>query len=689
DQFTLWQLAGDLLESPTQEQILATGFNRNHPINGEGGRIAEENRVEYVFDMTETMGTTWLGLTLECSRCHDHKFDPISQVDYFALNAFFNQTPVSGGGGDPQMAPRVDLPTAEQIQRRKALLARRSELEKENKLVQETQTLEAALVAIEAKGKNQSLTIEDSGTVVWASGDNPKNDSYEVIYRFPPEAKELSAIRLEALQHESHTPLPEGLARSNSGNFVLTEIEVSLSGKPVELVSGKATYEQRGFAVGDAIDGKNETGWAVHRGKPVNNPESAVFFVDEKRILKPEDQLQVTLRFDSKHEFHNMGRFRVSLAKDNPEDRIKSALDKISKQLDSLNKQTVKVMVMQDMEKPRDTFILEGGLYNQRGEKVNAAIPAVFGNLPQQGKINRLSLAQWLVDGQNPLTARVTVNRLWQMFFGTGLVKTSEDFGVQGERPSHPELLDWLAAEFVDSGWDVQHIIRLIVSSNTYQQSSQVTPDHLAKDSDNRLLARSPRHRLPSWMIRDQALAASGLLVRNVGGAPVNTYQPPGIWEEVTFGKKKYVRDDGDKLYRRSIYTFWRRISAPTILFDSADRLVCDVLPSRTNTPLQALTTLNDITYIEAARVAAQNQDSVAQIFQRITNRLPSDAEVSLLERRLLTLTEHYQKHTEEAERLLAEGEFPVPKDADISRLAARTAVVNLIYNLDEVLCRP
>ena len=708
DQFTRWQLAGDQMKNPSREQILATGFSRNHPINGEGGRIPEENRVEYVFDMTETMGTTWLGLTLECSRCHDHKFDPISQRDYFALNAFFNQTPVTGSGGSGQTAPVLEMPTEAQLQRRKDLEKKRSDAQKQldevkGNLRQNQLTDRTILQPTEAKARNQKLVIESTGSIL-ATGTNPDNDTYKVSYLAPEGATTLGSFRLDALQHSSHTPKPEGLARSNSGNFVLTEFEVRVEGQPATIKTALASYAQNNFAIEKAFDGNAETGWAVHRGKPVINPEHAVFYLEQPLKLDPGDRIEVTLRFDSSHAHHNMGRFQLSINdaiepkpekplgidKENPDyKKALSQVEAINGQIKKLNESVSKVMVMEDMEKPRQTYILNGGLYNQRGEPVDPEIPAIFGTLDDVEKKNRLALANWLVDGQNPLTARVTVNRFWQKLFGTGLVKTSEDFGVQGERPSHPELLDWLAAEFVAKGWDVQHIIRLIITSETYQQSSQVTSEHLAKDPDNRFLARSPRHRLPSWMIRDQALAASGLLVPAIGGAPVKPYQPDGIWAEATFGKKKYTRDEGDKLYRRTIYTFWRRISRPPMLFDSASRLVCDVTPSRTNTPLQALTTMNDVTYIEAARVAAQNEPSTTRLFQKITNRLPTEAELDLLEGRVQSLTSYYQSHPEEAQKLLSEGEFPPPEDADIPTLAARTAVANLIYNLDEVLCRP
>ncbi len=473
DRFTLWQIAGDLLPEPTRDQILATAFNRNHPINGEGGRIPEENRVDYVFDMTETMATNWLGLTMECSRCHDHKFDPISQRDYYALSAFFNQTPVDGSGGNPQTPPILEIP------------------------------------------------------------------------------------------HPDET--------------------------------------------------------AVNQEKPT----------------------------------------------------------------------VLRVMVMEDREEPRPTYILERGIYTKRGAEVTAAVPVALGRLSRDVKPDRLTLARWLVSPDNPLTARVAVNRVWQMFFGSGLVKTSEDFGTQGARPSHPELLDALASDFMEHGWDVKRLVRQIAGSQVYRQSATISPEKLRADPDNRLLSRSPRYRLPSWMLRDQALAVSGLLVPKIGGPPTRPYQPDGIWKEASFGKKVYRRGKGDDLYRRSLYTFWRRTSAPAMFFDEAKRLTCEVRPSQTSSPLHALILMNDIGYVEAARALASKPGSLATAFRKITLRPARTPELELLQRRLTALEDHYQRHPKEAEALASVGEAPIDSPFPVWRLAARTAVINMLFNLDETLCRP
>ena len=503
--FTVEQIAGDLLPNATEEQVLATGFNRNHMINGEGGRIAAENRVEYVFDQTETVGTVWMGLTLNCCRCHDHKFDPLSQKDYYSLYSFFNQTPVNGGGGDPAMAPNIQVGTPEQ-------------------------------------------------------------------------KKEIADL--------------------------------------------------------------------------------------EKQIASLKE---------------------------------KPKIDAAKKRIAGLRKSFPKVMVMRDGTK-RETRVLTRGTYNKPTEiVVQSRPPAELPPLPKGAPTNRLGLAQWLMSRDHPLAARVTVNRIWQQFFGTGLVKTAEDFGVQGEKPSHPQLLDWLSLQFIDSKWNLKAMHRRIVLSATYRQASRVTPALRERDPGNRLLARMTRQRLPSWMIRDQALFISGLLVEKRGGPPVRPYQPAGIWAEATFGKKRYTQGKGEDLYRRSLYTFWRRIIGPTMFFDESKRQTCQIRPSRTNTPLHALITLNDITYIESARAMAQrvllknNPDDRARLthaFRLATAREPKPAELAVLLKRIRQLRAKYSEAQAPANAVLTVGDSKRDESLNATEHAAYTVLCNLILNLDEVITR-
>jgi hypothetical protein len=369
------------------------------------------------------------------------------------------------------------------------------------------------------------------------------------------------------------------------------------------------------------------------------------------------------------------------------------------RQLEEINASMATVMVMDSLppDQKRETFILSRGTYNQPREKVTAGTPAFLPPLPREAPRDRLSLARWLVDSANPLSARVTVNRYWQMFFGNGLVTTTEDFGRQGSRPSHPHLLDWLATQFVAGGWNVKALQRKIVSSATYRQTSGVSPDSLQRDPDCRLLSRSPRFRRPSWMLRDQAYAAAGLLSGTLGGPPVKPYQPEGIWAEATFGKIRYRPDSGESLYRRSLYIFWRRIVGPTMLFDSAKRQTCEVRPTRTNSPLHALTTLNEEGFLDAARglarrVMAGPADSAearaAQAFRIATSRRPTSDELSILVGRLESLTREYRRDLESAEQLLSAGGLPRDARWDPAEQAAYTALCNLLLNLDEVLTR-
>jgi hypothetical protein len=337
------------------------------------------------------------------------------------------------------------------------------------------------------------------------------------------------------------------------------------------------------------------------------------------------------------------------------------------------------------------------GQWDKPGDRVEAAVPQQFFPALSDAPPNRLGLAKWLVDPQHPLTARVTVNRYWQRYFGTGLVKTAEDFGAQGERPSHPELLDWLAAEFVASGWDVKAMHRLIVTSSTYQQTSKVTPALVERDPDNRLLARGPRYRWSSAILRDQALAASGLLVERQGGPAVKPYQPAGVWEEMSFGGIRYDQDHGEKLYRRSLYTFWRRATPPTMLFDVASRQVCTVKQSRTNTPLHALTLLNDVTYLEAARALAGRaiktggataSERITLMFRLTISRRPSDSELAVLTARLDALRSAYAQNKDAATKLVKTGESGADPALDVAELAAYTGVANVVLNLDETLTK-
>lgn len=752
DEFTVWQLAGDLIPNATPEQVLATGFLRNHPINGEGGSIPEENRVNYAMDMAETTGTVWMGLTMNCCRCHDHKYDPLTQRDYYSLLAFFNQTPVDGSGGDPQTPPVLAVPDEAQRQEESKLAAEYRETEQA--LAARTATLEPLQAEWESarRGKQgdawqalevnsitgvEAKVLEDRSVLTY--GENPVNATY--VLRMPAPQGALTALRLEAMRDPSMTS--GGIARSDSGNFVLTGFEAALvlpGGKrqALRFARAEATYEQRGgFTVAAALDDNPQSGWAIWEGKPINRDHVAIFHLTEAVELPAGVVLEVTLRHDSPHPHHNLGRFRlaatgeaspalsgteeiaaalrVEAGQRTPEQakRVREAYLKsdaefnklsttragLEKRLNDLRGRMPKVMVMVDRKQRRATHVLSVGSYDRPLAEVDSATPSILPPLAKQGDgpANRLDLAKWLVSREHPLTARVTVNRIWQEFFGIGLIKTPENFGVQSEVPVQPELLDTLAAGFMDSGWDMKRLVRMIVTSRTYRQSSRVTAEMLEKDPANRFLARGPRFRMPAWMIRDQALAAGGLLVRREGGPPVKPYAPENLWPDATFGKVQYVRDKGEDLHRRSLYTFWRRISAPPMFFDNAKRETCTVNPSRTNTPLHALSMLNDVTYVEAARALAARVvkesggdvgKGLARAFAIVTSRVPREEEDEVLLESYRKARESFAADAAAAKAFLANGDVVAEATMEPVDLAALASVCLSILNTDEAMTK-
>ncbi|MEO6741137.1 MAG: PSD1 and planctomycete cytochrome C domain-containing protein [Chthoniobacteraceae bacterium] len=748
DQFTIEQIAGDLLPEPKHEQLIATGFHRNHMINGEGGRIAEESRVDYVQDRVETTGTVWLGLTFNCCRCHDHKFDPVTQREYYQLSAYFNSIEESGANDAGGLAkPIISFTSPEQDKQLAALddamkAANKARAEIEKRLRSGQMELEKVLLAKDGAEKlpevkwqpltpneiysanGSELTVLNDGSIR-AGGTSPKMDDYNVTIH--TSLAGITAFKLEALPDDSL--INHGPGRSDNGNFVLTEVSLQDGGAPVVLRGVSADFAQGGFSPEGPFDG-SKRGWAI---MPQFGKAHTLVFATDKPLPGGRDRvLAFRLSFNFGRE-HTLGRFRLSATTDNPAllqpvpDSIRSivakpAATRSKKEQDELaafhadtnpelaaatkaaelakkvradfEKTLPRTMVMRDRPQLRDTFILVKGAYNQYADKVEHGVPAKLPPLPADAPKNRLALAKWLVAPENPLTARVVVNRLWQQFFGTGIVKTADNFGLQSDAPSHPELLDWLAVEFRETGWDVKRMVKLFVTSAAYRQSSRIAPGMAERDPENRLLSRGPRHRLASWMLRDQALAASGLLVEKIGGPPVKTYQPPGIWEDATFGQIKFTQDHGEALYRRSLYIFWRRIVAPTVFFDVANRQGCAVKTGRTNTPLHALITMNDITFAEAARALAQRTllapgDDAARIavmFRRCTARVPSETERGVLLDRLRNLREAYRQDADAARKLLAVGESKPDASLAEAELAAWTGIASIVLNLDETL---
>ena len=792
DEFTVEQLAGDLLPDPTPEQLLATGFHRNHMINFEGGAVPEEYRVQYVFDRTDTTATVWMGLTAGCAKCHDHKFDPVSQREYYQLAAFFNTVDEVGldgsqGNAEPQI-PAPDPGQRAVLEELDAELAPLDALlddaihdavaaqevwqaEWEKKLDEKWRLL--VPVEIESRSGAEMTLLEDGSTAV--SGDNPGTDVY--VIEADTDLERIGAVRLEALR--DRTDPSAGIGRSADGSFVLTEIEVSATplagdGPPRDLdfVHGYADYATSFLPVELAIDGDESTGWgAGYVTRPT--ARTAVFQVGQ--TLNPDAEeadplhaggarLRIVLRQESSYPQKTLRRFRLTVS-DAPEVAFQSLgpdalpapygglaaafrefeylvglpedqrteeqattirhrfrrhhwppwqpnegrFAELAEQRREIESQVPTTMVMREMEEPRPTFVLRRGEYDQQTDKVGPAVPSFLPPIPEDLPKNRLGLARWLVSEDHPLTARVTANRMWQKFFGRGLVKTTGDFGSQGEWPSHPGLLDWLATELVRLDWDLKALQKTIVMSSTYRQSSKASPELVERDPENRLLARASRFRLDAEVIRDGALAVAGLLVEKLGGPSVKPYQPPGLWREIGYESRGrftagiFKQDEGDALYRRSLYTFWKRTVPPPnmLVFDAPNRETCTVERSRSNTPLQALVLMNDPQFVEAARVLATSlftgrdaldneadDERMNQLYLRVLARLPNESERSAIGDLLADLRRSYEEDPRAAAALLRVGEQPVEESIPAAELAAWSVAASAVLNLDEAVTR-
>ncbi len=756
DEFTIEQLAGDLLPDPTLDQLIATGFNRNHRGNGELGIVPAEYHVEYVADRVETTATVWLGLTLGCARCHDHKFDPLSQKDFYSFYAFFNNVPDRGRyfkyGNTPPILP---APTREQRKKLKALDERIKQVRE--RVEDGMPDVPAAVERWDAAGSRWSFEqrmvrrefadgperfdgerFEDLGEELnfgnkdrftLAARIKPENATGGLIGRYQAGASERGnrgfgfflfegklQLRMEArdiddrMIVETVDEAPRGewshVAVAYDGTRLTKGMKIYVNGAPVELKT--------------IIDHSNND--TIENDKPLRlgfGPEADERFVgwmEDVRIYDRDlsgEEVAVVAVAETPEQIANLPRSRRSTAQaaklrlaflaervDSPLRGNWARLAELRLKREEMVRAFPTVMVMREMETPREAHVLNRGVYDQPGELVTAAMPAALRPAETTGRTpNRLDLARWIVSRDNPLTARVTVNRFWQMLFGTGIVETVEDFGSQGEWPTHPELLDWLAVEFVESGWDVKGILKTILMSATYRQDSAVTPEKLEKDPANRLLSRGPRVRLPAESIRDQALAVAGLLHEELGGPSVKPYQPAGLWTELS-NWKAYEHDTDEGLYRRSLYTFWKRTIAPPsmLTFDAAARETCIVRETRTNTPLQALDLMNDVAYVEAARVMAERMmreggetagERLTYGFRLATAREPSDAEREILLRSFRRVLDRYKTAPEEAETYLAAGERARDESLDASEHAAYAATASLLLNLDETITGP
>jgi hypothetical protein len=916
DQFTIEQLAGDLLPNPTRDQITATGFHRNEMTTSEGGAIPEEYAVKYVVGRLDTTARVWLGTSLACAECHDHKYDPITQKDFYQLFAFFNTVAENGMDAQENPVPRLTLETPEQKTKLEQMNREVAALESAHKILIENPHAERDATQAEWAKKLRGQAVEPwtvltpsgfkaasgagferfSDESLWITGTNASKDVYEITFR--TDQQNITALRLDAIPDDA---LPnKKWGRGEKGEFLLTKIEAeahalkagtagdspvlgnwsavgpfkagsakeafdkafgpesgvdlaktyddgklkwtehadwkdgelhTLTGEnvatyvyrtvrvkeprwvrlslgsndglqvwwngrkvlsrdiirtaaadqdhvvvrlaagenklllkvnnglggydfyfkllpdavtehPVEFAAAVADFNQSGFAVAGLLDGKPETGWAVD-GAPGDKPSTHSAFIraHEPIGFPGGTEIKLRLKFESERPQNTLGRFRVAVTSsggltdffDLP-DPIRAALiagddqrtaaqkmdlqkhyrstfvpeiKELAKVLndqrgarDGFRNSIPVTMVMGEMEKPRDTFLLVRGNYQKRGEKVTANVPEHIFPWQEGLPRNRLGFAKWLTHPDNPLTSRVTANHYWLEYFGTGIVKTSEEFGSQGEWPSHPELLDWLATELVRSKWDLKAFQRLIVTSSTYRQNAAVTPELLERDPEGRLLARFPRHRLEAEAIRDTAMAVSGLLHREIGGPSVYPYQPPGLWEAVAFeGTRKYIQSQGDENYRRGIYTYWRRsLPYPSLItFDAPSRETCTMRRPRTNTPLQALVLMNDPVYVEASRAFGQRilRDGggsfdvrLAYAFRTCLGRPPTRFERTTLEKSFQTYLKNFEQDRIAASKLIHVGASAPPVDMDLSELAAWTVIANTLLNLDETVTK-
>jgi mono/diheme cytochrome c family protein len=752
DRFTIEQIAGDLLPDATQEQKVATGFHRNTMTNTEGGTDNEEFRYEAVVDRINTTFAVWMGTTLSCAQCHNHKYDPFTTKEYYQIMAFLNSTADADSdderptlkvfkpgqetelkklrntekAAEKELNEAVSLPTFTQAQ-----------MDWETKLARE-KTVWQTLDPSEFQSEGGAALRKNNTKSIIAEGSNPTNDTY--LVKVPAPAGRLTGVRLEVLD----TGAEKTLGRKGDGSFVLRQFELAISeepnaaAKPAKWKSVSADFSQKGFSVTNLLTGEGD-GWAIDAQSEKNRVRrSAYFGLAAPLDLAEGATLAFTLRHSDKHPGANIRRFRLyatsseqigpptslpddvrgalAVAPDKRDDKQQSrikdyfktieptvqpqreTLAKAKKAADEFEAAIPISSVMSELEKPRETHRHVRGAYLTKAELVTPGTPASLHSFSEALPTNRLGFARWLVDTNNPLTARVMMNRFWEQYFGRGIVETVEEFGKQGEPPSHPEVLDWLAVEFMRTGWDMKAMHKTIVMSATYRQSSQVTPKLLQRDPNNRLLARGPRVRLEAEMLRDQMLTVSGLLSRKVGGPSVMPPQPDGVWQ-VVYSGDKWITSKGEDKYRRGLYTFWRR-TAPhpaMVSFDAPSREFCVLRRNRSNTPLQALTTLNDPAAIEAAqsiarKVAAKTdadtQSRAAFAFRLILCRAPEPREVERLVKLFESERNHYAQDAKAADKMANSELGKAPAGLSDADLAAWTVVANVLLNLDEAITK-
>jgi Protein of unknown function (DUF1553)/Protein of unknown function (DUF1549)/Planctomycete cytochrome C len=768
DQFTVEQIAGDLLPEPTLSQRVATGFNRCNVTTSEGGSIDDEYYMRYAVDRVETTATVWLGLTAGCAACHDHKFDPLTQKEFYQLfSYYFILTERAMDGNALLPPPFVKVPS-------------KTQLEQQTQYTSELATIDAQIASLLSDfdyvdpKPTEPLGVLSEEQFVWIDDEAPAGAQLQgnSPWRFveapdhPVHSGSKSTVRTgegDAITQHFFTGATDKLSiGENTRLFAYAYLDSEDPPQTLQLQFNDGTWEHRAswgadkaFLAGrdDAANrqmgdlpetgkwvrlevdagavgltpGSELNGWAftqvggtVHWdtagivSQSLSETQKRSLFAWEQFRAKSKQpalpaQIQELLKIEkakrTTEQTAQLTRYYVQHV--HPDSRIlfekpTSQQTTLRKRLEDLKNAIPATLVMEDRPEPRQAYILARGQYTEKRDAVSSAVPEWIAPPVTDAPDNRLGLAQWLVQPKHPLTSRVTVNRMWQQFFGIGLVKTSEDFGIQGEQPSHPKLLDWLAMDFVESGWDVKHCVKQIVMSATYQQSSRVTPEKLTVDSENRLLARGPRFRLDAEVIRDQALSISGLLIDTIGGRSVKPYQPEGLWKPVGFGGSNtatFVQDKGNKLFRRSMYTFWKRTVPPPSMatFDAPDRETCQVRRARTNTPLQALVLMNDVQYVEAARKFAERvmmeggtgvDERMTFAFRSTLSRGPTAGESQSLTSLFEDCLSSFRNDPESATRFLSAGESPQSEQLEPSELAAWTMVTHLLFNLSETVTK-
>jgi hypothetical protein len=748
DQFTVEQLAGDLLPQPTLETRVATGFLRNSMLNQEGGVDPEQFRVEGIIDRVDAVGKAFLGLTVSCAQCHNHKFDPISQTEYYRFYAFLNN--------DDE--PAIEVPDEKITEKRKEILSKIAKIEDDltagdADLPKRMAAWEAGAGAYDAAWapiKDGEIfaafgvkfdRLEDGSFI--AKGDNATTNNY--IVKAKTSMKKITGVRVEFLTDPN---LPRGgPGRAPDGGFYFTEFSVDAApvDKPdavmkVPLANVTADFELPDSPVKNVIDGDLKTHWSSDAG-PVRRNQSRQFVFETQKSVGYDDGVALTFQLaqkkdetiDTEQRQPNIGRFRISLTEaPNPkadplpafvrailsipagrrskEQRrevfsfyrtIDPAFVEADKKIDELMRgwpygPTTLALVTREI--PRETRVFKRGDWRRSGDPVSPGVPAALHPFPKDAPPNRLGLAKWIVDRNNPLTARVIVNRIWQQYFGQGLVTTPEDFGSRCEPPSHPELLDWLAVEFIESGWSIKHIHRLILNSAVYRQASKVTPKLLEVDPYNRWLARAPRIRVESEIVRDVALAASGLLNKKIGGPSVFPPLPAGVMD-LAYGGFKWENATGEDRYRRGMYTFWKRtVPYPSMLaFDSPNGDFSCARRVRSNTPLQALTTLNDTVFVEAAQAlglrvwkngGADDRSKMTYAFRLCVSREPDQFEMQKLMELLEDQKKYFDGRTSAAVYVTAADPNRIPEDVDLHKVAPWTMVARVLLNMDETITK-